>query len=279
MSGRWPAAGRELTLDDDLLDRLIEHALPCSRRLGAEPAASTPWTSCAGPASCARPSATRPRSPRRRPRCSPRRSRPSPPRARAKASASRRCFRSRARRRSRPRRWRSRRALPEVQSRIRAKMPERLAALGAEVNPERLEQEIAILVQKMDVAEELDRLKSHVTELTHDARLGRRGRPQARFPDAGIQPRGEHAVVEVTGRRDDALGGRVQGADRADAGAGSERRVGDLAGLRRLLNASVVRPFADPAPDEVDLRGGQRACAPSGMRPPTAAVPSTFCTR
>jgi len=55
--------------------------------------------------------------------------------------------------------------LPEVQARIRAKMQERLVALGAEGNPERLEQEIAILVQKMDVAEELDRLKSHVTEL------------------------------------------------------------------------------------------------------------------
>jgi uncharacterized protein (TIGR00255 family) len=55
--------------------------------------------------------------------------------------------------------------LPDVQARIRAKLQERLAALGAEGNPERLEQEIAILVQKMDVAEELDRLKSHVEEL------------------------------------------------------------------------------------------------------------------
>jgi uncharacterized protein (TIGR00255 family) len=56
--------------------------------------------------------------------------------------------------------------LPEVQSRIRLKLGERLAALRAEVNPERLEQEVALLVQKMDVAEELDRLGSHVDELT-----------------------------------------------------------------------------------------------------------------
>jgi uncharacterized protein (TIGR00255 family) len=56
--------------------------------------------------------------------------------------------------------------LPEVQSRIRAKLGERLAALRAEVNPERLEQEVALLLQKMDVAEELDRLRSHVDELT-----------------------------------------------------------------------------------------------------------------
>ncbi|MGQ0428556.1 MAG: YicC/YloC family endoribonuclease [Gammaproteobacteria bacterium] len=55
--------------------------------------------------------------------------------------------------------------LPEVQSRIRTKMKERLAALGAEGNPERIEQEIAILLQKMDAAEELDRLGSHVAEL------------------------------------------------------------------------------------------------------------------
>ena len=32
--------------------------------------------------------------------------------------------------------------------------------------PERLEQEVAILAQKADVAEELDRLRSHVEELT-----------------------------------------------------------------------------------------------------------------
>ncbi len=62
--------------------------------------------------------------------------------------------------------------LPDVQARIRAKMQERLAALGAEVNPERLEQEVAILLQKMDVAEELDRLGSHVDELMATIRSG-----------------------------------------------------------------------------------------------------------
>jgi uncharacterized protein (TIGR00255 family) len=55
--------------------------------------------------------------------------------------------------------------LPEVQARIRARLVERLAALGAEVDAGRLEQEIALLLQKMDVAEELDRLRSHVEEL------------------------------------------------------------------------------------------------------------------
>jgi uncharacterized protein (TIGR00255 family) len=51
--------------------------------------------------------------------------------------------------------------LPDVQ----AKFGERIAALRAEVNAERLEQEVALLLQKMDVAEELDRLRSHVDEL------------------------------------------------------------------------------------------------------------------
>jgi len=46
------------------------------------------------------------------------------------------------------------------------KLQERLATLGAEGNPDRLEQEVAILVQKMDVAEELDRLGSHVEEMS-----------------------------------------------------------------------------------------------------------------
>ena len=55
--------------------------------------------------------------------------------------------------------------LPDVQVRIRGKLAERLAALSAEVNPERFEQEVALLLQKMDVAEELDRLRSHVAEL------------------------------------------------------------------------------------------------------------------
>jgi uncharacterized protein (TIGR00255 family) len=55
--------------------------------------------------------------------------------------------------------------LPDVQARIKTRLVERVAALGAEVSADRLEQEVALLAQKMDVAEELDRLRSHVTEL------------------------------------------------------------------------------------------------------------------
>jgi len=55
--------------------------------------------------------------------------------------------------------------LPEVRTRIRTRLLEKLAQLGAEPDQERLEQEIVLLAQKMDVDEELDRLKSHVTEI------------------------------------------------------------------------------------------------------------------
>jgi uncharacterized protein (TIGR00255 family) len=68
--------------------------------------------------------------------------------------------------------------LPEVHERIRARLRERLGALTTEGSPERLEQEILILLQKMDVAEELDRLQSHVEEMLNaldaDEAVGRK---------------------------------------------------------------------------------------------------------
>ena len=55
--------------------------------------------------------------------------------------------------------------LPEVRARMRAKLLERIAQLVSEVNQERLEQELAILGQRLDVDEEIDRLRGHVTEI------------------------------------------------------------------------------------------------------------------
>lgn len=54
--------------------------------------------------------------------------------------------------------------LPELAGRIRARVGERVAQLGAQVDAERLEQELVLLAYKMDFEEELDRLGSHVTE-------------------------------------------------------------------------------------------------------------------
>jgi uncharacterized protein (TIGR00255 family) len=53
---------------------------------------------------------------------------------------------------------------PEVHARVRARIEERLAELGTEVNRERLEQELVLLLQRLDVTEELDRLRGHLEE-------------------------------------------------------------------------------------------------------------------
>ncbi len=55
--------------------------------------------------------------------------------------------------------------LPEVQARVRAKLNERLAELQVHVDHERLEQELAIMLQRLDVDEELDRLAGHLVEI------------------------------------------------------------------------------------------------------------------
>jgi uncharacterized protein (TIGR00255 family) len=54
--------------------------------------------------------------------------------------------------------------LPDIATRIRARVAERVSQLGAQVDPARLEQELVLLAYKMDFEEELDRLGSHVTE-------------------------------------------------------------------------------------------------------------------
>jgi uncharacterized protein (TIGR00255 family) len=54
--------------------------------------------------------------------------------------------------------------LPELSARIRARVTDRIAQLGTQVDPERLEQELVLLAYKMDFEEELDRLGSHLTE-------------------------------------------------------------------------------------------------------------------
>jgi uncharacterized protein (TIGR00255 family) len=54
--------------------------------------------------------------------------------------------------------------LPEVLARVRARLEERLAELGGELNQERIEQEIVLLLHRLDVAEELDRLSGHIDE-------------------------------------------------------------------------------------------------------------------
>jgi uncharacterized protein (TIGR00255 family) len=57
--------------------------------------------------------------------------------------------------------------MPEVLKNLRTKLTARVLELVAEPNFDRLEQELVLLAQKLDVAEELDRLETHVTEVIH----------------------------------------------------------------------------------------------------------------
>jgi uncharacterized protein (TIGR00255 family) len=55
--------------------------------------------------------------------------------------------------------------LPEVRARMRTKLLERIALLVSEIDHGRLEQELAMLAQRQDVDEEIDRLRGHVAEV------------------------------------------------------------------------------------------------------------------
>lgn len=58
-----------------------------------------------------------------------------------------------------------RQRLPEVAERIRERLQGRIAELAVQPDRDRFEQEILFLLQRMDVAEELDRLDVHVSEI------------------------------------------------------------------------------------------------------------------
>ena len=55
--------------------------------------------------------------------------------------------------------------LPEIRAGLKQRMLDRIANLPQPLDPGRIEQEVAILSQKIDVDEELDRLDSHVEEV------------------------------------------------------------------------------------------------------------------
>jgi uncharacterized protein (TIGR00255 family) len=54
--------------------------------------------------------------------------------------------------------------LPEIRAALRSKLEARLADLKLPLEPGRLEQEVVLNLQKIDVDEELDRLTSHISE-------------------------------------------------------------------------------------------------------------------
>ena len=62
--------------------------------------------------------------------------------------------------------------VPQMLAAQRQKILDRSAELQAELDPQRLEQELVILAQKSDVAEELDRLSTHVSEVRRVLKSG-----------------------------------------------------------------------------------------------------------
>jgi uncharacterized protein (TIGR00255 family) len=71
-----------------------------------------------------------------------------------------------------------RKRMPEVLEASRAKQRERIERLDVAADPARLEVELALIAQKIDVDEELDRLESHLVEIRDaiagDKAVGRR---------------------------------------------------------------------------------------------------------
>ncbi|MFZ3202366.1 MAG: YicC/YloC family endoribonuclease [Pseudomonas sp.] len=61
---------------------------------------------------------------------------------------------------------------PQMLAMQRQKILDRSAELQVELDPQRLEQELVILAQKSDVAEELDRLSTHVSEVRRVLKSG-----------------------------------------------------------------------------------------------------------
>ncbi len=62
--------------------------------------------------------------------------------------------------------------VPQMLAGQRQKIETRFAEMQAELDPQRLEQELVLLAQKSDVAEELDRLSTHVSEVRRVLKAG-----------------------------------------------------------------------------------------------------------
>ncbi len=65
----------------------------------------------------------------------------------------------------------ARQYLPEIRAALREKFTSRFAELKESLDPTRIEQEVLVLSQKLDIDEELDRLDTHVQEIKRVLKL------------------------------------------------------------------------------------------------------------
>ena len=92
--------------------------------------------------------------------------------------------------------------LDGVQLRYRERLRERLQRLDVQADPERLEQELALLAQRADVAEETDRIASHVAEIQS---ILHRSEPVGRRLDFVIQELNREANTFASKVQEEAL--------------------------------------------------------------------------
>ena len=64
-----------------------------------------------------------------------------------------------------------RREVPKIQDALETKLRSKLDELKIQVDPERYEQELVFLIQKMDIQEEIDRLEAHTKEVARNIDL------------------------------------------------------------------------------------------------------------
>lgn len=102
--------------------------------------------------------------------------------------------------------------MPEILQWQRERLVAKLEDAQVQLENNRLEQELVLLAQRIDVAEELDRLEAHVKE-TYNILKKRSGWSSSGFYDAGVQPRVEHSCVEVYQCRSDKLRHRAESVD------------------------------------------------------------------
>ena len=115
---------------------------------------------------------------------------------------------------------------------IKARLAEQVATLlsaSQRFDPDRLHQEAIMLASKADMREELDRLRLACRAGAEADRRRRRGRPPARFPGAGTQPRIQYALRQGERRRPHQYRPRAQERGRAVPRAGAEPGVSAMA--------------------------------------------------
>jgi len=101
--------------------------------------------------------------------------------------------------------------LPGIREALRQRLLNRIADLPQPLDPGRLEQEVSLLVQRMDVDEELDRLDAHISETRRvvetDEPVGRRldflmqefNRESNTLSSKSVDNRSTQAAVELKG--------------------------------------------------------------------------------